>query len=190
MRRIITLLAATGLVSALAFVAPLTATPGNGTPNGGAGAGNKYGQTTRTAADACQGEEDAGDGSLLVSITGAETLWPPNHKLVPVTLTATDADGDEVTLATEGAHDQYTEEGEEFAGSGNTDEDVSPAMASGTGTGSASTTHEVRAERAGTDQSGRTYTILYEATGGEDDSCIGSFDIFVPHDQRGGAGWK
>lgn len=177
MRRIVTMLAATGLVAALAFAAPITATPGNGN------SGNKYNETTRSAA--C-GE----DGSMTVSITGAEKLWPPNHKLVPVTLTATDTDGDEVILATEGAHDQVTEEGEEFAGSGNTDTDVDPAAAENTGTGSASTSHGIRAERAGTDQNGRTYTIMYEAEGGGDDTCMGSFDIFVPHDMRGGADWK
>lgn len=172
MKRTLTVLAAMGLVASLALVGPL-----------GAKSGNKYDATTRSA--------DCGsDGSMTVSIDGAEKLWPPNHKYVPQTITATDTDGDEVMLATEGTHDQYAEDGTEANGAGNTADDVNPAAAEDTGTGEASTTHEVRAERAGPEQEGRTYTITYEASGGTDDSCMGSFDIFVPHDMRGGADWK
>ncbi|MGH2684695.1 MAG: hypothetical protein ACRDJP_04425 [Actinomycetota bacterium] len=147
--------------------------------------GNKYANTTRTGA--CETAQ-MGD-SLTVTITGPETLWPPNHKLVPVSITATDTDGDEVMLATEGAHDQIVG-GEEANGSGNTVDDVDPAMDSASGAGTATTEHGVRAERAGTVKDGRTYTLMYEASGGVDDTCEGSFSIFVPHDQRGGAGWK
>jgi len=173
MRRVLTLIGACALVASLGLVGPLSAAPGN-----------KYADTTRT--DTC--EDGIGNDSLSVSITGPETLWPPNHKLVQVSITATDSDGNEVMLATEGTHDQFTD-GEEFNGSGNTDDDVDPMMASDTGTGSATTEHGVRAERAGTSQDGRTYTLMYEATA-LDDECVGSFTIFVPHDQRGGAGWK
>ena len=174
LKKTVSLLTALGVVGAFAAVGPLTAK-----------SGNKYEGTTRTAA--CP---EGGDGSMTIAITGPETLWPPNHKYVDVVVTATDTDGDEVTLATEGTHDQYVE-GTEQNGAGNTAEDVSPAASGDVmGTGTASTMHQVRAERAGPDQTGRVYTISYEASGGADDTCMGSFDIFVPHDQRGGAGWK
>ena len=179
MKRTLTVLAAMGLVATLGLVGPL-----------GAASGNKYESTTRDAEDDCQGPDDTGDGSLLVSITGPEKLWPPNHKYVPVSVIATDDDGDDVALETEGTHDQYAEDGSEMNGAGNTGDDVSPAAAADMGSGSATTTHEVRAERAGPDQDGRTYTITYEAETSGGDMCIGSFDIFVPHDMRGGADWK
>jgi hypothetical protein len=164
-------LVAAGVLSAFALVAPVIAK-----------SGNKYGDTVRAAA--C-----GDDGSMTVSIEGPEKLWPPNHKLVDVVLTATDSDGDEVMLASEGTHDQYAEDGTEENGAGNTAVDVDPPAATGSGPGSATTAHGVRAERAGPDQEGRTYTITYEAEGGLDDTCMGSFDIFVPHDMRGGRDW-
>jgi hypothetical protein len=171
MKRSIVRLTAAGVLGAFAIAAPVIAE-----------SGNKYGDTVRT--NAC-----GTDGSMTVSIGGPESLWPPNHKTVDVVLTATDTDGDEVMLATEGTHDQYAEDGTEENGAGNTAVDVEPPAAEGTGTGSAETTHGIRAERAGPDQEGRTYTIMYEAAGGTDDSCMGSFDIFVPHDMRGGRDW-
>ena len=171
MRRVLTLIGTCALVASLGLVGPLSAAPGN-----------KYADTERT--NPC-----GDDGSMTVTISGPETLWPPNHKLVPVSITATDSDGEQVMLATEGTHDQFAD-GEEFNGSGNTTDDVDPAAAMAEGAGSATTEHGVRAERAGTSQDGRTYTITYEASGGMDDACMGSFDIFVPHDMRGGAGWK
>lgn len=174
MRKVLTMIGACALVASLGLVGPLSAAPGN-----------KYSDVPRTGD--CETSE-IGDGSLVVEIAGPEKLWPPNHKLVPVSITATDTDGDEVTLATEGTHDQFAD-GEELNGSGNTSNDVDPAMATATGDGSATTEHGVRAERAGTSRDGRTYTLMYEATAG-DDECVGSFDIFVPHDMRGGAGWK
>jgi len=183
MRKFLTFLALAGLVSSLAFASSLSAAPGN-----------KYENITRDADDDCQGTDDTGDGSLIVSITGPEKLWPPNHKYVPVSLTATDTDAmNQVELATEGTHDQYATAGDESSeinGAGNTTDDVSPLTdEDGPNAGSATTNHELRAERSGTDQTGRTYTITYEAMGGPDDSCVGSFTILVPHDMRGGADW-
>jgi hypothetical protein len=171
MKRTLTVLAAMGLVASLALVGPLSAQ-----------SGNKYGPTTRS--------EDCGsDGSMTVEINGPEKLWPPNHKYVPVTITATDEDGDDVSLATEGTHDQYDGD-TEINGAGHTADDVSPAADSDSGAGEATTSHDVRAERSGRIKEGRVYTISYEASGGSDDSCMGSFTITVPHDMRGGADWK
>jgi hypothetical protein len=185
MRKVFTAVAVCALAASLGLVSALSAAPGN-----------KYASFERPAADGCQGGDDTGNGSLDVSITSPETLWPPNHKGVPASIRAIDSDNDEVTLTTGGTHNQIAN-GEEYNGSGNTDPatDVNPPAASDTGqTGNTATNqHQVRAERAGTDKAGRTYTLTYTATGngaGGNDSCTGTFTIFVPHDQRGGAGWK
>ena len=178
MRRALTGFAAVATLASIALVGPLGADPGN-----------KYGDTTRT--DLCEGADDNNeDGSLTVAINGPEKLWPPNHKYVDVSVTATDSDGSDVMLETEGTHEQYAEDGTEMNGAGNTADDVSPAAASGMGAGSATTSHDVRAERSGQDQTGRTYTITYEAESSDGGTCFGSFDILVPHDMRGGADWK
>ena len=143
--------------------------------------GNKYDDTT--ASQAC------GDDST-VTYAGPLKLWPPNHKYVPFSVTITDDSGDNVTLATEGVHEEYAEDGTEQNGAGNTADDVSPAAATAEGAGSATTNHEARAERSGRGD-GRTYTIAYEATADNGlTECMGTFEIVVPHDMRGGADWK
>ena len=136
-------------------------------------------------------ECDSGD----VTYDGPLTLWPPNHKYNEGTITATaDNPDDEVTLTTEAAHDQVNEDGSEWNGAGNTPvegdiktDDPNPA----TGTGSASQTYDIRAERSGQrsalDEEGRVgrhYVIGYEATFGASDPCVGMFELFVPHDMR------
>ena len=136
---------------------------------------------------------DCGDGNS-VTFSGPSYLWPPNHKYRVVSFLAQDGDADMtdgVTLGTEGTHEEFVD-GEELNGSGNTGDDFFPAAATGTGDGSATTTHEVRGERSGRGD-GRTYTILFEAlfdgplpvetTGAP---CTGSFTIEVPHDMGGG----
>jgi hypothetical protein len=146
-----------------------------------AASGNKYENTTAS--------QECGDDSD-VTYAGPLKLWPPNHKYVPFSVTITDDSGDDVTLATEGAHEEVAEDGTENPGAGNTSEDVKPAAAEADGAGSATTNHEARSERTGGGD-GRTYTILYEATADNGlTSCMGSFEILVPHDMRGGADWK
>lgn len=130
-----------------------------------------------------------------VEYNGPLTLWPPNHKYNHGTITATaDNPDDQVTLTTEATHDQVNEDGSEWNGAGNTPvegdiktDDLNPA----TGTGSASQTYDIRAERSGQrsaldedGREGRHYLIAYEATFGDSEPCIGSFQIFVPHDMR------
>ena len=183
MKRLVGHLGGVALLASIAFVGPLGAAPGN-----------KYGDTTRTSL--CQDADDNNpDGELSVSITGPEKLWPPNHKYVDVSLTATDTGGDDVTFSSEGTHEQYVD-GEEMNGSGggngvNSGPDVDPAASGDVmGTGSATTQHDVRAERSGQDQTGRTYTLNYQAESTDGDTCVGSFTILVPHDMRGGADWK
>lgn len=147
-----------------------------------AGGANKY-SNNETASQEC------GDDST-VTYVGPLKMWPPNHKYQPLTVTITDDSGDSVTLATEGTHDEYAEDGTEQNGAGNTADDVSPAAATASGEGTATTSHEARSERSGRGD-GRTYSILYEATADNGlTECVGEFTIEVPHDMRGGADWK
>lgn len=165
-----------GIMTILAVLAMAFAVP----PAGGA-SGNKY--PVIEDVFAC----DNGD----IIYHGPAKLWPPNHKYVNISIEAVaDNQSDEVMLDTEGAHNEVNSDGSEFNGSGNTPvgTDVNPAAAHDQGTGSAEVFHDVRAERAGTGD-GRIYTIEATANfGGEE--CIHEFTIEVPHDQRGGAGWK
>lgn len=138
---------------------------------------------------------DCGEGNT-VTFSGPSYLWPPNHKYRTVSFVAQDGDDDMtdgVTLATEGTHEEFVD-GEELNGTGNTADDFYPAMATGTGDGSANTSHQVRGERSGRGD-GRTYTILYEATFDgplpletTGAPCTGSFTIEVPHDMGQGSG--
>jgi hypothetical protein len=94
-------------------------------------------------------------------------LWPPNHKMVPITVEGvTDADGDEVTITITGImQDEKT--GKE-------------ADASGVGTDTAS----VRSERDGKGD-GRVYHIFFTADDGNGGVTAGEVTVSVPHDQRG-----
>lgn len=157
------------------------------------------GTTTAAAAPAKDSggpvTHDCGEGNS-VTFSGPSYLWPPNHKYRTISFLADDGDADPtdgVTLATEGTHDEIVD-GEELNGSGNTDNDFYPAAATGSGEGSATTSHQARGERSGRGD-GRTYTILFEAlfdgplpaeTAGA--PCTGSFTIAVPHDQGQGSG--
>lgn len=141
---------------------------------------------------------EQGDEAGTITYTGPLKLWPPNHKYATATVAATDEDpGDDVTLTTTGTHDQYDgETGEELNGSGNTSDDITPAAQTEVmGTGSATQTFQVRAERSGTRREGRTYTITADALFSDSDGdgssedatmCHTTFEIVVPHDMRPG----
>lgn len=94
-------------------------------------------------------------------------LWPPNNKMVPVTVQGvTDADGDAVSITiTSIMQDEKT--GKE-------------ADASGVGTDTAS----VRAERDGKGD-GRVYHIFFTADDGNGGITAGMVTVSVPHDQSG-----
>jgi hypothetical protein len=103
--------------------------------------------------------------------------WPPNHRLVPISLLGiTDPDGNPFTVTvTSIAQDEPTN----TVGDGNT-----PSDATGVGT---STAH-VRAERSGTPAvpgNGRVYHIFYTATDSVGASCTGKVLVGVPHDRGG-----
>jgi hypothetical protein len=183
-------LAAAGVLGASAFAAGGIAGPEFK---------NKYAASEQT--------EPCGDDD--VTYTGPPSLWPPNHKMQDVALTATDADDDHVTLETMAAHEEFVD-GEELNGSGNTSDDVSPAADADSGEGTATTNHALRSERSGRGDC-RVYTIDFIATfddgstvcytpgfdGDERVAAAGTgavpadpFEITVPHDMSGGANWK
>ena len=106
----------------------------------------------RTAAPVCT-EATAGPASI----------WPPNHKLVGVTLTGvTDPDGDAVGITVTGVTQD-----EPVDGTG--DGDAAPdAVISGDGSAV-----QVRAERSGTGD-GRVYELAFTATDAHGATCSGT----------------
>ena len=108
------------------------------------------------------------------TIPSVSEIWPPNHRMVPVGLTVTDADGDTVSINVTGI---FQDEPTNTAGDGNTSSDA-------TGVGTASP--QVRAERAGTPKvpgNGRVYHVFYSATDQVGASCSAVAKVGVPHDQ-------
>ncbi len=109
---------------------------------------------------------------------GPSTLWPPNHQMVPISITGvTDPDGDPVTITATGiTQDEAVRE--TGIGSGNTAPDASLSPLA------------VRSERNGnpkTPGNGRVYHIDFTADDGKGGSCNGTVKVCVPHDQRPGA---
>jgi hypothetical protein len=96
-----------------------------------------------------------------------DTLWPPNHKLVPVSLSgATDPDGDQVTLTITGVtQDEPT---------GRKPDAV---------LGPASNGVSLRATRSGHGD-GRAYRIAFTASDGRGGSCSGTATVSVPRKKR------
>ncbi len=100
-----------------------------------------------------------------------DLLWPPDHRLVPITIAGvTDPDGDPVRVTVTGiTQDEPT--------NGLGDGDTSP---DGAGVGTAQP--QVRAERSGTGN-GRVYAISFRADDGKGGTCTGVVTVGVPHDQ-------
>jgi hypothetical protein len=97
-------------------------------------------------------------------------LWPPNHKLVAITVAGvTDAEG-EVTIAV----DAVTQDEPVGGGGGG---DTSPdAVLQGQGV-------LLRAERLG-GGNGRAYHVSFTATDGQGGACSGSITVGVPHNPK------
>jgi hypothetical protein len=97
------------------------------------------------------------------------TIWPPNHKMVAVSiLGVADPDGDAVTITIDRIMQDEPTNG---TGDGNTCPD-----AQGLGTSTA----QLRAERSG-NGNGRVYTIFFTARDGRGASCQGTVKVCVPH---------
>lgn len=102
----------------------------------------------------------------------ATSLWPPNHQLVPITLTgATDPDGDPVTITITGVTQDEALDG---LGDGDTSPDAQ--------LGSASNEVLLRAERSGTGD-GRVYRISFTGSDPAGATCSGEVTVGVPHSQ-------
>jgi hypothetical protein len=134
------------------------------------------------------------DGIVAYSPT---TLWPPDHKMQTITISYTDSDndGDNTSVMIGAISDNQSasdgsselvgsgaptdQQGLDWAGSGN--------HASATDPKSATTTAQVRAERSGTVDEGRTYDIKVTCVDqGGSEMSMQTVDAFVhvPHDQR------
>lgn len=109
------------------------------------------------------------------------TIWPPNHKMVDITVVGvTDPDGDPVTITVDSI---YQDEPVDTTGDGKFSPD---------GKGVGTDTAEVRAERTGSKKvpgNGRVYHIGYSATDGNGGSCPTGQEVLVgvPHDQGKGS---
>ena len=101
-------------------------------------------------------------------------LWPPNHKLIPVTIVkVTDPNSDQITITVTGV---TQDEPVNFLGDGDTSPD---AVIEGNNV-------LIRAERSGLlVGNGRVYRINFNAFDGIGGSCTGSVAVCVPHDRRG-----
>lgn len=185
-RRFATIIAA-GAAGAFALALPLHALP-----KGTAG----YNTSSDTPMD-------CGSGRTL-TLHGPADLWPPNHKYyTDIYAEAKDPAGGIITLDTDGTHDQYDGD-TEASGSGHTADDIRANDNNSDGSlategsnstaqhpaatemndGDVVTNWEARAERAGTIQAGRTYTLNATATFSDGSTCTNSIQMHVPHDMR------
>jgi len=110
--------------------------------------------------------------SLSVS---PDMLWPPDHRMVPVKVTAVAQDvcdpNPPVTLTSVVSNEPSG------GGSGHTADDIQNATL-----GAADFDLLLRAERAGSGM-GRRYTITYTATDRRGNAATGTTGVLVPHDQ-------
>ncbi|HYF49727.1 MAG TPA: hypothetical protein VEJ63_09995 [Planctomycetota bacterium] len=129
---------------------------------------------TATATDTVDITVEDNTAPVISKLTvDPKLLWPPNHKMVNVTVTADtydSADAAPVCKIVEITSDE-PDDGE---GDGNTTGDFEI-----TGDMGAS----VRAERAGPGD-GRTYTIKVECTDAAGNVATGEVTVIVPHDKR------
>ena len=178
------------LLAALAALA-VTAVTGVGGASAVQGHQTQNATVTKDCINSITGQ-DEGD----ITYAGPVVVWPPNHKYVSATITVTDVDAepvtDQATASVTGTHDQIMDDGSEMTGSGNTDPatDVMPGPP-GTGTPTATTSVQFRAERSGHKWSGgdewrgRTYTFTVMGTTDNGLSTCNpvTFTATVPHDQ-------
>jgi hypothetical protein len=111
---------------------------------------------------------------VITSVTATpNTLWPPNHWMIPVVTTVSVADVCDPSLD---CHVVSVSSNEPVDGSGD-----GHTMPDWVVTGPL--TVDLRAERAG-GGSGRIYTIGVQCTDGSANSTFGSAQVSVAHDQR------
>jgi len=106
------------------------------------------------------------------SSPSVEKLWPPNHKMVDISiLGVTDSDGDDIAITIDSL---FQDEAVSGKGSGNTSPD---------GTGIGTDTAQIRAERSG-NENGRVYHIGFTADDGNGGMCSGEVTVGVPHNKK------
>jgi penicillin amidase len=113
----------------------------------------------------------------VVTVTPVpEYLWPPNHKLttVNVSVTVVDACDPNPSVVLVGV-DSSEPDDAQGGGDGNTTDDVQSVE-----TGTADFQVLLRAERQGAG-SGRSYTLMYEASDDAGHASSSSGQVFVPH---------
>jgi hypothetical protein len=137
----------------------------------------------------CMGTTDPFDAGTIT--WSPAVVWPPNHKLVPITISWTEnsssaADNDMNTLkvtdiSSVGADGQGTGSGKPTAKQGPDYTGVGNSASAADGSPATLTVY-VRAERAGTDKAGRTYTISLSCQSGMEGSGTSMAVVTVPHD--------
>lgn len=115
----------------------------------------------------------------LAAAPSVSQIWPPNHKLVNVTIggVVDPVEGSAITINVDSI---YQDEPTNTNGDGNT-----PIDGYGVGTDTA----QVRAERTGDKKNpgnGRMYHITFTATDAEGGKCTAVVTVGVPHDQGKG----
>ncbi len=118
------------------------------------------------------GEGDACDPICTAAAAGPATLGPPNHMMIPTSIIGvTDPNGDPLTIM---ATSIFQDEPVLGSGSGNTSPDaiLSPLT--------------VRSERRGKGD-GRVYHIGFTADDGNGNTCTGTVQVCVQHDQGSGS---
>lgn len=137
------------------------------------------------ASDACSAVVTVVDETVptvAVTVTPA-TLWPPNHKMVPVAATVTASDACDpsptvnrksITMNEGQVTNTYDPNYDDTVGDGNTVDDIQI---------DADGNISLRAERSGTG-TGRVYTVTYQATDASGNTADASATVTVPHDQE------
>jgi len=145
---------------------------------------NKYDDITAS--------KDCGDGDTI-DYAGPLKMWPPNHKLQDVAMSATDGPSNPVEdQANETTLLVSVDVLDAVGGDGGPQHDPDVFFPSGpaaTGDPTAVVPFQLRSERSGKGE-GRTYDIRADATFDNGiKSCSWNMQVFVPHDMRGGADW-
>jgi hypothetical protein len=112
---------------------------------------------------------------VITLSTTPTSLWPPNGRIVPVTVSGTITDTVACAVNAKSAAYAVTDEYNRVQPSG--------GITLGAG-GSYSFTIPLQASRLGKDLDGRQYTITVRATDNAGDAGSASAVVIVPHDQR------
>lgn len=169
-RKVGTAATVVGLVGAFAFVGPGQADNSFR---------NKYASGTQTETCKDSAGQPTGD---TIEYAGPEMMWPPNHKMQPVSFTAHNGSAAAVSTVLTVVADAADAFGGDGGAQHEPDEDY-PGGPGATGTESATVPFEIRSERSGRGE-GRTYTLTAKAVFDQVRTCSMTVDVVVPHDMR------